>query len=287
VRAGLTPTRVAAPPVTKGRLGTPSDPDLTVMTVAAMSGAPLALVWNYAIHGTMLPPRNLELSGDVMGLVSNALEGAYGVPVLFVNGAVGDASPRGHGREAMEGTAVELAAAVRAAVNGAGAPAAVTLAARTVQASLPTPSLSLRNCLGSWVPRALRVPLSFALPGAVELTAVAMGDTVVVAVPGELQGYLAAAIKRAAPARWRHTVVAGVSNDYVGYFVTAGDYERPAYVTCAALYGQQGGERLAAAAIDVLRALDEAAGAPLGGRPQARATRRRASADFLRAAVLG
>jgi hypothetical protein len=101
------------------------------------------------------------------------------------------------------------------------------------------------------------VPLGFALAASVELTAVTLGDTVVVTVPGELQGLLGAALKRAASARWRHAMVAGLSNDYVGYFVTAVDYDRPAYVTCATLYGREGGERLTAAAVALLRDLDE------------------------------
>lgn len=270
VPAGIATTRVSGPPVTKGRLGASSDPDLVVMKVATASGVPVALVWNYAIHGTMLPPRNLELSGDVMGLVSNTLERELGVPALFVNGAVGDASPVGHGREAMERTAVELTAAVRAAWHTTGTPVAVTPAAKTTRAALPAPALSLRNCLTAWLPRALRVPLGFALADSVELTAVALGDTVVVTVPGELQGRLGETLKRAASPRWPHAMVAGLSNDYVGYFVTARDYDRTVYVTCAALYGREGGERLTAAAVDLLRSLDEST-RPAPGKARRRA----------------
>jgi hypothetical protein len=94
-----------------------------------------------------------------------------------------------------------------------------------------------------------------------------------VTVPGEMQGRLAERVKRAVGARWPHVVVAGVSNDYLGYFVTAADYGRPAYVTCAALYGREGGEAIATGAVDVLL---ELAGSP--GRLRALGQRAIASA---------
>ena len=284
--------RVAAPSLTKGRLGAPSHPDLLVVKLTNPAGNPVALVWNYAIHGTMLSARNLELSGDVMGVAGSLLERELGVPALFVNGSVGDASPAGHGAEAMAKTAAALTAAVRGALRDASTTVTGPLAVRTTRVALPEPGLSVRNCVADWVPRSVRLPLGFALPDSVELTAVGLGDTAVVTIPGELQGRLGEQLQRAASPPWRHVMVAGVSNDYLGYFVSAADYARPAYVTCAALYGPNGGERLTTAALELLRTLDGstrrtpvASRAGPARRAQPRAVRRRASADFLRAAV--
>jgi hypothetical protein len=265
--ARRTPARVAtasvtAPALTKSRLGQPLDSELIVMKIAATSGAPIALVWNYTIHGTMLGPINLKLSGDVMGLASSTLERNLGVPTLFINGAVADVSPSGHGREAEEKAGHELALAVRAAWGRLGGEASATLTTRTAQVTLPSPSLSLRNCVGGWMPRGLRVPLGIVLPDTTELTAVAVGDTVWLTVPGELQTVLGTRLKRAARPRWAHAFVAGLSNDYLGYFVTGADYDRPVYVTCASLYGGDGGDRLTAAGIDLLRALASAVKVP-------------------------
>jgi hypothetical protein len=53
----------------------------------------VALVWNYAIHGTTLGRGNLLVSGDLMAEASARIERRLGVPALFVNGAVGDVSP--------------------------------------------------------------------------------------------------------------------------------------------------------------------------------------------------
>jgi hypothetical protein len=57
-------------------------------------------------------------------------------------------------------------------------------------------------------------------------------------VSGELQSTLGQLVKLSAAHRWQHVVVAGLVNDYLGYFVTAEDYGRTAYVSCANLYGQ-------------------------------------------------
>jgi hypothetical protein len=247
--------RVTAPSLTKGRLGAPGRSDLLVMKLTNPAGKPLALVWNYAIHGTMLSARNLELSGDVMGVASALLERELGVPALFVNGTVGDASPAGHGAEAMARTAAALTSAVRGAVRDASTTVTGPLTVRTTRVALPEPGLSLRNCAGNWVPTSFRLPLGFALPDSVELTAVGLGDIAVVTMPGELQGRLAEKLQHGVSTPWRHVMVAGVSNDYLGYFVSAADYARPAYVTCAALYGPDGGERLTTAQLELLRSL--------------------------------
>ena len=84
-----------------------------------VTGAPVALVWNFAIHGTMLGAKNLRLSADVMGAASEALEHAIGAPALFVNGAVGDVSPARHGETESKEVGRELAAAVHAGLQTA------------------------------------------------------------------------------------------------------------------------------------------------------------------------
>lgn len=240
--------------LTTGRLGHAPDPGLVVVKLVAAGGAPLAALWNYAIHGTMLGPRNLSLSGDVMGLASALVERALGVPALFVNGAVGDVSPSRHGLEQARAAAGALAQAVLAAWQAAPAPRAAPLVLARTRVRLPAPRLSLRNCLGRFVPRSLTVPLDGAFPADAEVHAGRLGDAAWVTVPGELQAKLGQGLRRQGGAA---TVVAGLTNDYLGYFVTAADYDAVTYVTCATLYGPAAGERLAEAAGGLLRDLPE------------------------------
>jgi len=254
------PARVAigtasAPAVVRSRLGQPLDPEVTVLAVRRETDAPVALVWNFAIHGTMLGAKNLRLSADVMGAASEALERSIGVPALFVNGAVGDVSPAQHGSRALGEVAATLADAARAAWEHATPLGAGRFVTHTVTVKLPAPRLSLRNCLGGWAPRAFTLPLDGAFPTETTLTAAALGDTAWVALPGEPATALGLRIKAEGRRLFRHAFVAGVSNDYLGYFVTAADYARPGYVTCSSLYGAETGDRLAERAVALLRAL--------------------------------
>src|SRR5207245_2817229 len=202
------------------------DSELVVLRLASPAGVPIALLWNYAIHGTMLGPRNLKYSGDVMGVASRELERRLRVPALFVNGAVGDVSPRHHGPAAVLAEGRTLATAVEEAW-GRAVPAPVgSLAIRTARVRLPAPSLSLRNCTRPWVPRALTVPLGRGLPRETELIAGALGATAWVTIPGELQARLGRRVKEAGQAAGVSAFVAGVSNDYLGYFLTTEDYDR-------------------------------------------------------------
>ncbi|WP_339710642.1 neutral/alkaline non-lysosomal ceramidase N-terminal domain-containing protein [uncultured Kriegella sp.] len=56
-------------------------------------GGTLALISNYAIHGTVLGGENLKISGDAPGIVSEYVEKKIGAPVLFINGAAGNIAP--------------------------------------------------------------------------------------------------------------------------------------------------------------------------------------------------
>jgi hypothetical protein len=253
-----TPARIgtltlAGPPVTRPRLGEPIDRELTVMKIGRPDGRVIALVWNFAIHGTMLGPRNHRLSGDAMGVASARIEASIGAPVMFVNGAVGDVSPRGHGEGALATTAEQLARAVEDAARRIDARGATPPMVAHERVDLGDAALSVRSCLGSWVPPAIRVPLGRVFPGDATLVGVATGDTAWITIPGELQSSLGLRIKQRIRPRVAAPFVAGVSNDYLGYFVRKEDADRVSYVTCASVHGSEAGECLVEAGVRLLR----------------------------------
>src|SRR5436309_2911857 len=104
-------------------------------------------------------------------------------------------------------------------------------------------------------------PLAPAMPRAVSLVAAALGDTAWVTFPGEPQTALGQTIKREARRHFASVLVAGVSNDYLGYFTTRQDARDGKYVTCATVYGHAVGHCLTEAATDVLRGLRPESGA--------------------------
>lgn len=68
------------------------DRRIGILRIDKADGNPLALIANYPIHGTVLGA-NLEISGDVPGVVSEYVEEKFGVPLLFINGAEGNIAP--------------------------------------------------------------------------------------------------------------------------------------------------------------------------------------------------
>ena len=71
----------------------PTDRKIGVLRIDHVDGRPLALVANYAIHGTVLGAQNLQISGDAPGVVAEYVEKKSGAPLLFINGAAGNLAP--------------------------------------------------------------------------------------------------------------------------------------------------------------------------------------------------
>ena len=71
----------------------PVDRRIGLLKIEKEDGSPIALVANYAIHGTVMSGSNLLISGDAPGIVSEYVEEKIGAPVVFVNGAAGNIAP--------------------------------------------------------------------------------------------------------------------------------------------------------------------------------------------------
>jgi hypothetical protein len=69
------------------------DRRIGLIRIEKTDGSPLALIANYAIHGTVLGPQNTLISGDAPGIVAEYVSEKIGVPVLFINGAAGNLAP--------------------------------------------------------------------------------------------------------------------------------------------------------------------------------------------------
>jgi len=71
----------------------PVDRRIGLLRIDGTDGTPMALVANYPIHGTVLGSKNLKISGDAPGIVCDYVEEKTGVPLLFINGALGNMAP--------------------------------------------------------------------------------------------------------------------------------------------------------------------------------------------------
>jgi neutral ceramidase len=71
----------------------PVDRRIGLLRIDKEDGSPLALIANYAIHGTVMGAENLDISGDAPGIVAEYVEEKIGAPLLFINGAAGNLAP--------------------------------------------------------------------------------------------------------------------------------------------------------------------------------------------------
>ncbi len=71
----------------------PVDRRIGMLRLEKENGSLMALIANYAIHGTVMNGENLKISGDAPGVVSAYVEEKTGAPLLFINGAAGNIAP--------------------------------------------------------------------------------------------------------------------------------------------------------------------------------------------------
>ena len=71
----------------------PTDRQVGLLRLDRADGTPIAVIANYAMHGTVMSGANLEISGDGPGIVSAYVEQKIGAPMLYVNGAAGNMAP--------------------------------------------------------------------------------------------------------------------------------------------------------------------------------------------------
>jgi neutral ceramidase len=71
----------------------PVDRQIGILSIERRDHSPIAVVANYAMHGTVLSGENLQIGGDAPGVVETYVEEKIGAPMLYVNGAAGNIAP--------------------------------------------------------------------------------------------------------------------------------------------------------------------------------------------------
>lgn len=71
----------------------PVDRKIGLIRLEKNDHSTLAIIANYAMHGTVIGGNCTLISGDGPGVVSNYVENKTGAPMLFINGAAGNVAP--------------------------------------------------------------------------------------------------------------------------------------------------------------------------------------------------
>lgn len=205
----------------------PVDRQVNLLRLTRPDGSPIALVVNYAMHGTVMSGQNLKISGDAPGIVTSYLEEQLGGTVLYVNGAAGNIAPiysvyadpsSGH----LSQFKVLLGDRVLAAVHtmAAGTDRVVIRHAQHVVETARREDLVWPDELAPYASsnrERIKLPVRF----------VAINDTVIWSAPVEMFCEIAMNIRERSP--FKQTFYFGYTNGWFGYLPTARGFEEGGY----------------------------------------------------------
>jgi len=207
----------------------PADRQIGLIRLEKPDGSPIALVMNYAMHGTVLSGKNTLIGGDGPGTVSAYLEQKIGAPVLYVNGAAGNMAPiysvydnerQGH----LSQFKVLLGDRVLAAASAMGpstADVSISLGDKIIETPLKDgltwpDDLAAYSRVENGRPL-VRLPLRF----------LRLNDTLIWSAPVELLCEIAIEVRNQSP--FPRTFYFGYTNGWLGYLPTAKAFEEGGY----------------------------------------------------------
>ena len=267
----------------------PIDPEVTCLVVERGDGPAAALV-NFGLHPAILAGDNWLYSADYPGALAEAMRGIHGdqFTTLFLNGCCGNTNhidyrepSQGRGFQQVQRVGHILAAtasrAMRAALPVAAGRVAVSsrkvplerikidedLRGRCEKILEDRPDGSPKGQVDG-LPDAYFAEVRLGMykkqsePDAVEVTALRLGEVGLVGLPGEAFCELGIAIKQDSPTP--NTLVAGLTNDCVGYLPTEESFAHGGYETTvgSTMYESGAGESLVKSALSQLRGLFDA-----------------------------
>lgn len=205
----------------------PVDRQVNLLRVTRPDGSAIALVVNYAMHGTVMSGQNLKISGDAPGIVTSYLEEQLGGTVLYVNGAAGNIAPiysvyadpsSGHLSQFKVLLGDRVLAAVRTMAGGTDR--VVIRHAQDVVETARREDLVWPDELAPYATsnrERIKLPLRF----------VAINDTVIWSAPVEMFCEIAINIRERSP--FKQTFYFGYTNGWFGYLPTAKGFEEGGY----------------------------------------------------------
>jgi hypothetical protein len=233
-----------------------SDPAVTVWTIEGEDGAPIAVVFHYACHPTVLGPQ-LAYSADFPGAARAYLrqqlgENLPGAVYMYLNGAAGNISTRFYRRaqtfDEVARLGMLLGERVAALLQVAERCEAVPLRASAVEVDLPVRHIPDNASYAFAASGNVRIDQTKAEGAAIEaqlarafkgrnairatLAALQLGPWWLCGVPGEPFNELADALRQKSP----FSLVIGYANDYLGYFPTQAAIDAQTYEALSSPY---------------------------------------------------
>lgn len=227
-------------------------PDLALIKVTRPDGTPLAALFNFAAHPTVLSGRNMLFSADFVGYARGHVERLIGgdLQAVFFNGAQGDISPRPPGGEgdrfaACDRMGLALAEAVQAVWEATET--AETIAIETLKHTYEV--VIEPTSTGMKLPRESQPS---------ELNLIVFDDRhAFMTIPGELSCIYDADLKRFGGwLGFEHVSILGLTNDAHGYIITPESWRHQTYESTVSFGGELYGEFVKSKSYALLHALE-------------------------------
>ena len=211
----------------------PSDKTVWVVKFETMSGEPIALLINYAVHAVVLGPANTLVTGDIAGSTERFVEQYYKdkVVALWTIGAAGDQNPKYMSWDTTSGTGQrepgyplmdalgqivgEEVVRVAGQIEQTTPSARIEGAERVVTCATKPP----RQREGMSQQRAPSMSLHLGL--------VLINQIALTGVSGEVVTNIYWHLKKASP--YNNTIMITMANDRVGYIADDAAYDTPIY----------------------------------------------------------
>ncbi len=224
------------------------------------SGKFMGSMVNYAIHGVALDDDNLAYSSDVPGGIERAIEdrlaaanGSGSRPVtIFINGAEGDISPNAFRDEGIRSIGKTFGdTALEHVGEGRVLPGDWTV--DTTEVQFGKPGLNIHACADnmrpdkenkaiSWIGKNAAIGVGAFFPDNARLWSISWGGLRMMTWPGEPINELGRRLRKLATDDGAtDSLVMGLTNGHLAYFLTPEEFELAGYEACVNLFGPQGG----------------------------------------------
>ena len=254
----------------RNRRGNPFvDNNLTVTRIDLKGGKPLAVLVNWTAHPTIMSDKDMYVSAGWPGYMQREIEGCIGdgVVAMFYNGAEGDqsviAKSAGSHYEQAEIYGRTIAVNAIQLYNSIIPAKHITFDYNykiiDLPAKIPHPQfMETGGKEYGLSEEKIQGLLDQTLPEKTSVSALRLGNLLLVGAPGELIAELGLKVKDvlkndgiACP------VVGGLANQWVSYILSASEYEKGGYEASVSFYGKNLGDIIVKGMLDTAKPLEK------------------------------
>jgi Neutral/alkaline non-lysosomal ceramidase, N-terminal len=246
------------------------DAELLVTRIDTRDGRPLAVLFNFTAHPTIMDAEEMLFSGGWPGHAQRTVESlaGEGVTAMFFNGAQGDQSPVGRPDsgpsrwEAAERYGRDLGIQVWRTweTTKTAQDAALDYHAQTIELPRPIWHADFKQTGGdeyNLTEALLSKMLPLICPPKTTSISLQLGDLLIVGVPGEATAGLGLKIKAEAarPTGARYVAIGGLADEWISYILSEEEYGEGGYEASVSFYGPTLGKSIVDGALEGVRDL--------------------------------